>query len=446
MKNSGLIAAAVVLAALSGVLYWSNRHPASENTAKTSVDTPPKILSLKQEDISKIQIKKKGGEELVLAKGDAGKWQITAPKPLGADQEAVSSMLYTVSSLNADRLVDDKAADLNPFGLAQPSLELDVTAKDAKAQKLLLGDDTPAGSAVFAKLDGDPRVFTIASYNKTSIDKTANDLRDKRLLTVDFDKLSQIELATKKQNIEFGRNKQEWQIVKPKPLRADNYQVEEVVRKLRDAKMEAASTDADAKKAAVAFASGTQVATAKVTDTASTQELQVRKNKDDYYAKSSAVPGIYKVPSDLGKDVDKSVGDFRSKKLFDFGFDEPSKVEVHDGAKAHFLTKGGQDWWSADSKKMDPSSVQSFIDKIRELSATKFPDSGFTSPALEVTVTSNDGKRVEKVLISKSGDNYIAKRENEPALYQLDSSSVANLQKFAAGLKPAAPAPAAGKK
>ncbi len=446
MKNSGLIAAAVVLAALSGVLYWSNRHPASENTAKTSVDTPPKILSLKQEDISKIQIKKKGGEELVLAKGDAGKWQITAPKPLGADQEAVSSMLYTVSSLNADRLVDDKAADLNPFGLAQPSLELDVTAKDAKAQKLLLGDDTPAGSAVFAKLDGDPRVFTIASYNKTSIDKTANDLRDKRLLTVDFDKLSQIELATKKQNIEFGRNKQEWQIVKPKPLRADNYQVEEVVRKLRDAKMEAASTDADAKKAAVAFASGTQVATAKVTDTASTQELQVRKNKDDYYAKSSAVPGIYKVPSDLGKDVDKSVGDFRSKKLFDFGFDEPSKVEVHDGAKAYFLTKGGQDWWSADSKKMDPSSVQSFIDKIRELSATKFPDSGFTSPALEVTVTSNEGKRVEKVLIAKSGDNYIAKRENEPALYQLDSSSVADLQKFAAGLKPAAPAPAAGKK
>ncbi len=446
MKNSGLLIAAVVLAALSGALYWSNRHPASENTAKASVDTPPKILSLKQEDISKIQIKKKGGEELVLAKGDAGKWQITAPKPLGADQEAVSSMLYTVSSLNADRLVDDKAADLNPFGLAQPSLELDVTAKDAKPQKLLFGDDTPAGSAVFAKLDGDPRVFTIASYNKTSIDKTANDLRDKRLLTVDFDKLSQIELATQKQNIEFGRNKQEWQIVKPKPLRADNYQVEEIVRKLRDAKMEATSTDADAKKAAAAFASGTQVASAKVTDTASTQELQVRKNKDDYYAKSSAVPGIYKVPSDLGKDLDKSVDDFRSKKLFDFGFDEPSKVEVHDGAKAYFLTKGGQDWWSADSKKMDASSVQSLIDKIRELSATKFPDSGFTSPALEVAVTSNDGKRVEKVLIAKSGDNYIAKRENEPALYQLDSSSVADLQKFAAGLKPAAPAPAAGKK
>jgi len=439
MKSSGLIIAAVVLAALTGVLYWSNRHPPSENTAKASVDTPPKILALKQEDISKIAIRKKGGEELDLAKGDAGKWQITAPKPLGADQEAVSSLLSTVSSLNADRLVEDKAGDLSQYGLAQPAIELDVTTKEAKPQKLLLGDDTPAGSAVFAKLEGDPRVFTVATYNRSNIDKTANDLRDKRLLTVDFDKLSQIELTTKKQNIEFGRNQQEWQIVKPKPLRADNFQVEEIVRKLREAKMDASSTDADAKKAAAAFASGTPVATAKVTDTASTQVLQMRKSKDDYYARSTAIPGIYKVSSDLGKELDKSVDDFRNKKLFDFGYDDPNKVELHDGAKAYFLTKGGQDWWSPDSKKMESSSVQALVDKIRELSASKFVDSGFTAPALEVTVTSNDGKRVEKVLISKSGDTYIAKRDNEPALYQLDSSSVADLQKVAAGVKPAAP-------
>ena len=442
MKNRGLIIAAVVLAALTGALYWSNRHPASENTAKASVDTPPKILSLKQDDISKVEIKKKGGEELVLAKGDGGKWQITAPKPLGADQEAVSSLLSSVSSLNSDRLVEDKAGDLSQYGLAQPTLEVDITAKDAKPQKLFLGDETPAGSAVFAKLDGDPRVFTIASYNKTGIDKTANDLRDKRLLTVDFDKLSQVELVTKKQDIEFGRNKQEWQIVKPKPSRADNFQVEEIVRKLRNTKMDATSSDADAKKASVAFASGTQVATAKVTDAASTQELQIRKSKDDYYAKSSAVPGIYKVPSDVGQGLDKNVDDFRNKKLFDFGFDEPSKIEVHDGAKAYFLTKGGQDWWSADSKKMDSAAAQSLIDKIRELSASKFVDSGFTAPVMELTVNSNDGKRVEKVQISKSGDNYIARRENEPALYQLDSSAVTDLQKLAADVKPA---PAAGK-
>jgi Domain of unknown function (DUF4340) len=445
MKNTGLMIAAVVLAVLSGVLYWSNRHPASESTAKASIDTPPKILTLKQEDISKIEIKKKGGEALDLAKGDGGKWQITAPKPLGADQEAVSGLVSTVSSLNSERVVDDKPADLSQYGLAQPSLELDITTKDPKPQKLLLGDDTPAGNAVFVKLDGDPRVFTIASYNKSSLDKSASDLRDKRLLTLDFDKLSKVELATKKQDIEFGRNKQEWQIVKPTPSRADNFQVEEIVRKLRDAKMDTSSADADAKKAAAAFASGTQVATAKVTDASSTQELQIRKSKGDFYAKSSAVPGIYKVPNDVAQGLDKNVDDFRNKKLFDFGFEEPSKIELHDGAKAYFFTKGGQDWWSADSKKLDSMTVQPVIDKLRELSASKLVDSGFMSPEIELFVTSNDGKRVEKVLVAKSGDNYVAKRENDLALYRLDASSITDLQKLAADVKPA-PAPTPAKK
>ena len=449
MKNTGLIIAAVVLAALTGALYWSNRHPDVGSTTKASIDTPPKILSLKQDDISRLEIKKKGGEDLILAKGDGGKWQITAPKPLSADQESVNSLLSSVSALNSDRLVEDKATDLAQYGLMQPSLEVDITAKDAKPQTLLLGDDTPAGNAIFAKLEGDPRVFTIASYNKSGIDKSASDLRDKRLLTVDFDKLSQLELVTKKQDIQFGRNKQEWQVIKPKPSRADNFQVEEIVRKLRDAKMDttAASNDADAKKASAAFASGTQIATAKVTDAASTQDLQIRKAKDDYYAKSSVVPGIYKVPSEVGVGLDKNVDDFRNKKLFDFGYEEPSKVEIHDGAKAYFLTKGGQDWWSADSKKLDSMSAQSLIDKIRELSASKFVDSGFTTPVIELTVTSNDGKRVERVQIAKSGETYKAKRESEPALYEVAPASITDLQKQAAEVKPApAPAPSSKKK
>src|SRR5205814_10307498 len=144
---------------------------------------------------------------------------------------------------------------------------------------------------------------------------------------------------------------------------------------------------------------------------------------DDYYAKSTVVAGVYKVSNDLGQGLDKKLEDFRNKKLFDFGFDDPNKVELHDGAKAYFLTKGGEDWWS-DGKKMDATTVQSLIDKVRGLSASKFVETGFTTFALEAIVTSSDNKRVEKILICKNGDRYVAKRENEPALYEVDSSAV----------------------
>ncbi|MGA9899911.1 MAG: DUF4340 domain-containing protein [Terriglobales bacterium] len=436
MKLRGLMIAIAVLAALSGALYWSNRQKPAETA---SADAPPKILTLKQEDISKIDLKKKGGDELVLAKDSSGKWQITAPKPLGVEQSAVSPMLSTLSSLTAGRLVEEKASDLGQYGLSDPALAAVITEKNNKTHALLLGDQTPAGSAVYAKLDGDPRVFTLASYNKSSIDKSVNDLRDKRLLTVDAEKISKVELIANKEDIEFGRNKNAWQIVKPKPLRADDGQVEQLVRTLTDARMDLGGADQDPKKIAATFASATPVATAKVTAESVTQELQVRKNKDDYYAESSVVEGVYKVPSSLGKGLDKTLEDFRNKKLFDFGFTDPNKIEIHDGPKTYFLTKGGDDWWNGGGKKLDAGSAQSVVDKLRDLSASRFMDTGFTTPAIELTVSSNDGKRIEKVQIARKDAAYVARREGDSSLYALDAQPVTDLEKAAADMKLAAP-------
>jgi hypothetical protein len=436
MKLRGLIVAAIILAGLTGTLYWSN-HRKPVDTTEASAEAPPKILAVKEADISKFDLKKNGAEQVGGERNSAGQWHITSPTALGADQSAVSSLLGTFSSLNSERLVEDKASNLAPYGLDSPKLEVDLTDKGNKTQKLLLGDDTPAGSGIYAKLEGDPRVFTIPKYDKTSIDKSANDLRDKRLLTIDSDKVSQVDVAAKKQEMAFGRNKDEWQIVKPKPLRADNSAVDELVRALTDAKMELDASD-DPKKNASVFATAAPVATAKVTAESGTQELQVRKNKDDYYAKSSAVEGIYKVPNTLGQAVDKNLEDFRNKKLFDLGSDDPNKIEIRDASKTYFLTRSGEDWWSGSAKKLDAATVQGLIDKIRDLSASKFVDSGFTAALIDLTVTSNDGKRVEKVAISKAGDNYIAKRENDPTLYQLDSKAVDDLKKSADDVKPAA--------
>src|SRR5580704_14950366 len=273
MKFRGLIIAAIVLAGLTGALYWSNHHKPAE-ASEASASAPPKILSVKEADISKFDLKKNGSEQVGGERNSAGQWRITSPTPLPADQSAVSSLLGTFSSLNSERLVEEKAGNLVPYGLDPAKLEVDLSEKDNKTQKLLLGDETPAGNGIYAKLDGDPRVFTIPKYDKTSIDKSANDLRDKRLLTVDSDKISQVELIAKKQEIAFGRNKDEWQIVKPRPLRADGAAVDELVRALTDAKMELGALDAPKKNASL-FSTAAPVATAKVTDESGTQELQV---------------------------------------------------------------------------------------------------------------------------------------------------------------------------
>ena len=126
----------------------------------------------------------------------------------------------------------------------------------------------------------------------------------------------------------------------------------------------------------------------------------------------------------------------RDKKLFVFGFETPSKIELHAGGKSWILTHSGNDWWS-NGKKMDGASADSLIEKLRDLTATSFPKSGFSQGEIEATVTPYGGKQIESVSIAKSG---IAKRANDPSLYQLAPSTVGDLTNAANALKPAAPA------
>ncbi len=310
----------------------------------------------------------------------AGNGPSPVPESLPADQDAVNSLTSSLSPITADNVVDDKPTDLSKYGLNDPSLTVTVDEKNGKSDRIYFGDDVPAGSLVYARVGSDPKVYAVSSSTKTSLDKSVNDLRDKRLLTFDSNQLTSIELASGKSDVEFGKNNQnEWQIVKPQPYRADSFQVEELLRKLTDAKMDLSASAEDAKKTEAAYDSGQPVAVAKVTDASGTQTLDIRKNKDDYYAKSSVVKGDYKVSSDLGKEVEKPLDDFRNKKIFDFGFSDPTKIEVQQDSGDKLYTKSGTDW-KLNGQTMDSGSVQSLIDKLRDLSCTKFVTTGFTSP------------------------------------------------------------------
>jgi Domain of unknown function (DUF4340) len=437
MKLRGLIAAAVVLLVLAGVLYWSQHHKASESTAPTANATPL-ILKIDPASVTALTVKQKDAPPVTLTRSGM-QWKITAPGDYPADSGTVSGMLSSLAPLTSESVVENQATSLAEFGLSDPSLELDVTGKDNKTSRLLLGDDAPAGEGVYVQLAGDPRVFTAASYVKTSLNKSLGDLRDKRLLPIDASSVSSFDLIRKGQDIDFARIQNGWQIEKPQSYRTDNYQVDNLLQQLTSAKWD---SSVSAEDAARDFSHAAPVATMKLTGGSGADTLELRKEKDDYYAKSSAVPGAWKVDSSsassLGEDLDHSLDDFRDKQLFDFGYTDPEKIEYHSAATSIVLTRTGHNWFS-DGKKMDSDSAEALVTALRDLAASKFVDSGFTNPQIDVTVTSNSGKRVEKVHLQKTGDGAIARREDGVSLYSLDSVTLSGLTDAIAGLKPATP-------
>jgi hypothetical protein len=438
MKFRGLIAAALILLALAGVLYWS-QHRKPPATAPSTANATPVILKIDPATITAITVKPKGAEPITLSRSGTA-WRITSPGDFPADSATVSGMLSSLAPLTSQSVVEDHATNLADFGLTDPSLEVDVTDKDNKTDRLLLGDDAPAGEGTYLQLAGNPRVFTAASYIKTSLNKSLGDLRDKRLLPVDASSVSSFDLIRKGQDIGFARVQNGWQIEKPQSYRTDNFQVDDLLQQITSAKWDPSVSTEDAAKT---YAKASPVATAKLTGSSGTDTLDVRKDKDDYYAKSSAIPGAWKIDSTtasaLGQDLDRSLEDYRNKQLFDFGYSDPEKIEYHSGAVSIVLARMGKNWVS-NGKTMDTDSAEALVTALRDLAASKFVDTGFSNPQIEVTVTSNNGKRVEKVQLQKTSDGALAKRDDGPSLYSLDSATLSGLTDAIAGLKPAAPA------
>ena len=54
-------------------------------------------------------------------------------------------------------------------------------------------------------------------------------------------------------------------------------------------------------------------------------------------------------------------------------------------------------------------------------------------------MVSNDGKKTEKVQIAAAGSNFLARRENDSSLYQLDAKAVSDLRDAANGVKEPTP-------
>ncbi len=95
------------------------------------------------------------------------------------------------------------------------------------------------------------------------------------------------------------------------------------------------------------------------------------------------------------------------------------------------------DKWTSGSTQYDAGTMQTVIDKLRDLSATKFSDKMAGTQTLTVSVTSGDNHRYEKVTLNKDGDVYDAQRDGEPGtVYVVDAKGFDDLQKAISGIKP----------
>jgi hypothetical protein len=437
-KFLNTLIALAILAATWGAFTYYDKHKAAEK-APIETSNSEKIFTLDAQHIQSIAFKPRDGEAFTCRR-ENGKWVITEPRHVAVDQGNFSGVLNSLTSATVDQVADPKPANLKDFGLDQPGYTLEITT-DAKpaAVTLLLGDDTPTSGGLYAQVSGNPRVVTVASYVKTSLEKKLFDLRDRRALTLDAEQLQKIAVQYKGGSWTLEKNPEGvWDLALPPLVRADRFTVDGLVSQLRGLTMQAIPSEDKKKGGDYGFGSPALHLELKSSD--GTQTIVVGKKQKDseqYFANNSALDPVFTLNSDFITQFQKSPADLREKDLFSFSSFDAKKVAV-DTPKGHWaFEKQGTQWKETAPKAKNVSSdkMESFLTHLRDMRAESFPKGanlagfGLAQPAYRFNIQFGDKNSTEIVEASKSGDHVYARRSTDPLPSELAKTALDDVEK-----------------
>lgn len=458
-------AALAVLAGLGAYIYFvESRHEAKPEKPKQ------KVFTLEKAKVQSLTLAPREGEAIRLVK-EGKAWKLAAPLTAPADDNAVDSMLGSLESLTIDEVALESGANLADFGLEKPKLSVSVLIEGASEPlKLLLGDKTPEGSGLYAKLPAQPRVFTIASYLESSLDKKPFDLRDRDLLHVKRDAVKTLEIAGPEGGYALARSdKGEWAFTKPLATRAGRWSVDGLAGTLESLRMESVAAeeakdlrpfglDKPARSVALGLADGgsktLEIGSAVVEkdkaqgiDAAKDQKDASRQKPTKYYARDASAPLVGVIPSALVDDLAKGMGELRAKRLLEVATYEVEgfEVELEGGKRAYARSSAkGKDGFddhkwkrtSPDAKDLETNKVQDVLFKLGGVEVQEFLDApgpaagyGFEPPVLKVTLRFEVGKPAAWFELGMKDGGAYARRADDASVLKLDPARAEELIK-----------------
>ncbi len=164
----------------------------------------PGLSDTTEADIDAVEIERKtdaGRERYVLTKTDAG-WKLKLPaleSPVRADRSKVEKIVGEVKDARKDEEAADVFNDPGRFGLTNPKEKVTLKGK-GKEWELSVGNESPDGNYLYVM--SSERPGKVMAVRKASVPavllKSANDLRDRKLLDVTAGSADAVALRGKK--------------------------------------------------------------------------------------------------------------------------------------------------------------------------------------------------------------------------------------------------------
>jgi hypothetical protein len=465
MRFRNTIIVLVLFAIVGGYAFIVGHYSETEEKQK--------LINVKQDDIAKIELKY-SDRDIVLERDKGKPWRLVKPIGADADQSQANNLARAIADGELTRTVEEKPADLAPFGLKPPTTTVTVTTFDKKTiPSIEVGKSTPIGFNAYVRLSNSPAVLLTEGAFSSGMNKTVDELRVRDLMAFKLDDVKKLIITHDNgQTVEIDRDGENWKVVKPATYPADDTAVRVALSTLVNARATDFVNDAPGSVQQYGLEKPHLTATV-VLKNGEQQSLlfgfkQNGEGKSGIYVRRGERTPVYAVAEYLMGSLDKSPLDFRDKTIVKIDPESVEMVKVKNADGEFTLKRAAGGKWNVitggKTTEGDVPVVERLLNQFRDLKgesivADPMPSAqpfGLDNPALEITLVAKDGKDLGTVKLAKINvkptappvpgepaqrTEYYATAAGSKAVYSLSDFSFEQLNKSAPLYMARAPEP-----
>ena len=178
------------------------------------------LLQFEREHITRLEIESPH-EHIVLTNTGPRQYAMEQPVSTAGDGDAISSLLWDIKELKAKAFVAETPDALDLYGLDVPSRRITLWEKapasqEAVQHEMVLGAEAPDGQGVYVRLGEGPIIYLVGHPEAQRItNKTAFDLRNKKMLAFTTDTVQKLRVQYPTSQITVERSGQGWKLTEP---------------------------------------------------------------------------------------------------------------------------------------------------------------------------------------------------------------------------------------
>ncbi len=421
-KFSSTAVAFLILILIVGYFFVFEKGKPEKEEQKSAL-----FPDIKKEEI--ISLKFNYPDSTIILSKEAQNWfLIKNNKRYKADSFTINSIIENFVGLKVDSDVSDDDNSLSEYGLINPKVEV-IASIENKLYSIKIGSKSPIGSGVYLKEGSVPGVKLIAaSLVWPFLDRTFNEIRDREIINLDEDRITEVKFEAGYFNQTFIKKDGRWvgdNIAENVDI--NHLEIEGIVRSFSDLRVVGFESDEPQSLSKYGLDEPSAVLTLTEGERKIEYSFGNKKENTDYYMKLSLGEPVYLVSIHNFDQLPQKIDDIRITKLLNFRENKIANIKIVNNKNTIILSKNENEWFIENSEdQIDQSKISALLAELIQLEVSEFVDDNpkdlakYGLNAADISITLGKNQSNSLFLGNEKDHQVYAKKAEKNSVYLID--------------------------